>query len=75
MKALGVLPIECSVCKKGVACPINAQHLLDTILEAAEELERRCPKRYQAGMEHEGAEGCCWCGLAKKLRRSVGVEE
>jgi len=44
------------------------------ILEAAEELCKRCPKRFRNVHTEEDEKICCWCGLAKKLRISAGVE-
>ena len=44
------------------------------LLETADELEKRCPKRYRKAHTEEDEKFCCWCGLAKKLRISAGVE-
>lgn len=51
------------------------EELTQALLEAADQLEKRCPKRYRKAHTKEDELTCCWCGLAKKLRISAGVEE
>lgn len=44
----------------------------EALLEAADELEKRCPKRYRKVHTEEDEKICYWCGLAKRLRISAG---
>lgn len=55
-------------------CNVLLKYYCQALLEAADELEKRCPKRYRKVHTEEDEKICCWCGLAKKLRTSAGVE-